>query len=227
MIKDAIVYVVEDDPAVRKLVASLAKSVAQPLVSFASAQEFMESYLSDRPGCLIVDIRMPEIGGMELIETLAEKGIRMPIIVLTGYGNVQLAVRAFKSGVFDFIEKPFSGQDLLDCIHRAIRLDQDVRRIEEERRAPQALLTKLTQRERTVMDLMLDGGTNKQIADQLSISRKTLDIHRARIFQKMEATSIAELSKKALIALGLMPPSFSFLSAQKKPIDQTATEISE
>jgi FixJ family two-component response regulator len=170
---------------------------------------------------------MPEIGGMELIETLAEQGIRMPIIVLTGYGNVQLAVRAFKSGVFDFIEKPFSGQDLLDCIHRAIRLDQEIRRTEEERCKPQALLTKLTQRERTVMDLMLDGGTNKQIADQLKISRKTLDIHRARIFQKMEATSIAELSKKALIALGLMPPNFSFLSVQNKSIVQSAAEKSK
>ncbi len=215
---DAIVYVVEDDPAVRRLIASLAKSVEQPLVSFASAQEFMESYLSDRPGCLIVDIRMPEIGGMELIETLSKKGIPIPIIVLTGYGNVQLAVRAFKSGVFDFIEKPFNGQDLLDCIYRAIRLDVERWRTEEERRKPQALLARLTQRERMVLDLMLDGGSNKQIAAQLKISRKTLDIHRARIFHKMEATSIAELSKKSLIALGLISPAFSFLSAQKKPI---------
>jgi two-component system, LuxR family, response regulator FixJ len=227
MSKDAIVYVVEDDPAVRRLISSLAKSVEQPLISFASAQEFMESYLSDRPGCLIVDIRMPEIGGMELIETLSDQGVRIPIIVLTGYANVQLAVRAFKFGVFDFIEKPFSGQDLLDCIHRAIRLDLETRRTENERREPQVLLAKLTQRERTVMDLMLDGGTNKQIADQLKISRKTLDIHRARIFQKMEATSIAELSKKALIALGLMPPSFTFLSAQQKASVQTTTNKSE
>jgi two-component system, LuxR family, response regulator FixJ len=218
--KNAIVYVVEDDPAVRRLLASLAKSVEQPLLSFASAQEFMESYLSDRAGCLIVDIRMPEIGGMELIETLSAKGIRIPIIVLTGYGNVQLAVRAFKAGVFDFIEKPFSGQDLLDSIHRALRLDVEFRRTEAQRQGPKSLLDKLTQRERMVLDLMLDGGTNKQIADQLKISRKTLDIHRAHIFQKMEANSIAELLKKVLIALGLIPPEFSFLVAEK-----TATSL--
>jgi FixJ family two-component response regulator len=178
----------------------------------------MESYVSDRAGCLIVDIRMPEIGGMELIETLLGKGIRIPIIVLTGYGNVQLAVRAFKAGVFDFIEKPFGGQDLLDSIHRALRMDMEFRRTEAQRSEPRKLLDKLTQRERMVLDRMLDGETNKEIADQLQISRKTLDIHRAHIYEKMGANSIAELSKKALVALGLIPPAFSFITAQKSAI---------
>ena len=134
------------------------------------------------------------------------------MIVITGYGDVQLAVRALRAGVMDFIEKPFNNQDLLDRIHQALHLDKKNRHAEQQRYEHQAMLAALTQRERMVLDLMLDGASNKQIAAKLQISRKTLDIHRYRILKKMQAANIAELAKKVLIARRLIPPDFKFVS---------------
>ena len=211
-IKNQIVYIIEDDPAVRKLIESLLRSVDQPYFSFESGQEFLDACDPEISGCIVMDIRMPEIGGMALLRLVREKGVQIPIIIITGYADVQLVVRAFKAGVMDFIEKPFKTQDLLDCIHEALRLDAVNRRGEETRREYRNMMAALTQRERSVMALILDGSTNKRIASELAISRKTLDIHKARVFEKMQVENAAELAKRVLIARGVIPHDFSFLS---------------
>ncbi len=192
------VFVVDDDQAVRESLALLVQSVGLEAETFASARDFLDAYRPDRCGCLITDIRMPGMSGLELQEQLSADGHQIPVIVLTGFGDVPTAVRALKGGAVDFIEKPFSPQVLLDLVQQAIVRDAEIR----EQAAREARLAKrmalLTPREQEVMELVVAGNANKVIAIDLSISVRTVELHRGRIMKKMQARSLAELMRMVL-----------------------------
>lgn len=192
------VFVVDDDQAVRKSLNMLFASVGLPVETFATAAEFLKVCTAQWAGCLVLDIRMPGMSGLELQRALREKQIALPVIIITGHGDVPIAVRAMKDGAVEFMEKPFSKQLLLEHVRNAIALDagrRDQRRRILEIRGRLALLT---DREREVMDLVVSGRLSKQIAADLGISKKTVDVHRARVMEKMEAESVAELVEQAL-----------------------------
>ncbi len=193
MTPEPTVYIVDDDDAVRGFLCQLVLSVDLKVKAFESAQAFLEGYGSDGPGCLVLDIRMPGMSGLELQQELNRRGIDLPIIVLTGHGNVQVAVHAMKGGAVDFIEKPFNNDLLLDRVQHAVAASLDgyqerARRDEITRR-----MDRLTPRERQILGLVVGGATNKSMADHLNISDKTVEIHRAKVMDKMEAGSLAEL----------------------------------
>jgi FixJ family two-component response regulator len=193
MTPEPTVYIVDDDDAVRGFLCQLVSSVDLKVKAFESAQAFLEGYGSDGPGCLVLDIRMPGMSGLELQQELNRRGIDLPIIVLTGHGNVQVAVHAMKGGAVDFIEKPFNNDLLLDRVQHAVAASLDgyqerARRDEITRR-----MDRLTPRERQILGLVVGGATNKSMADHLNISDKTVEIHRAKVMDKMEAGSLAEL----------------------------------
>jgi FixJ family two-component response regulator len=189
------VYVVDDDPQVRESLALLMNSVGLNVEAYASAEEFLDRY-RDAPGpprCLVTDVRMPGLSGLGLQERLAAQGIKIPIIMITGYGNVPMAVQAMSAGACDFIEKPFSRQTLLMRVQEAIDRDAQHRTEQSYRSQVDAKLATLSQREREVMDLIVGGDNSKHIASKLAISEKTVAKHRAKVFQKMEVDSIAAL----------------------------------
>lgn len=192
------VFVVDDDRAVRESLALLVQSVGLEVETFASAGEFLDAYRPDRRGCLITDIRMPGMSGLELQERLTEDGYHIPVIVLTGFGDVPAAVRALKGGAVDFVEKPFNPQALLDLVQQALVRDTELR----EQAAREADLAErmalLTPREREIMALIVAGKANKVIAIDLSISERTVELHRGRIMRKMQARSVAELMRIVL-----------------------------
>ncbi len=190
---DATVFIVDDDPAVRSSMSWLLESVDLPVEVCASAQEFLEVYDQNTPGCLVLDMRLPGMGGLELQTELANRGITIPIVVVTGHAEVPMAVRAMKAGAVDFIEKPFSDQVLLACIRRALPCDTEVR-VNTSRRAEIAVrIRTLTPRETEVMEKVVEGNSNKMIAAQLGVSRKTVEAHRAGVMKKMGAQSVADL----------------------------------
>ncbi len=189
------VFVVDDDEAVRRFLNGLIASVGLKVETYASAQEFLDAHEPGRPGCLLLDIRMPGMSGLELQKVLVERNIRIPVIILTGHGDVQVAVHAMKAGAVDFIEKPFNNELLLDRIQKAVaesvQADTSrVKRVEIARR-----MDLLTPREHQVLDMVADGKTNKAIARGLDISEKTVEIHRAHVREKMQAKSLADLVK--------------------------------
>ncbi|MDX2315994.1 MAG: response regulator transcription factor [Gammaproteobacteria bacterium] len=192
------VFVVDDDRAVRESLALLVQSVGLEVETFAGAGEFLDAYRPDRLGCLITDIRMPGMSGLELQERLTEDGYHIPVIVLTGFGDVPAAVRALKGGAVDFVEKPFNPQALLDLVQQALVRDTELR----EQAAREADLAErmalLTPREREIMALVVAGKANKVIAIDLSISERTVELHRGRIMKKMQARSVAELMRIVL-----------------------------
>lgn len=192
------VFVVDDDQAVRDSLALLVHSVGLQVETFASAGDFLDAYRPDRPGCLITDIRMPGMSGLELQEQLCADGHHIPVIVLTGFGDVPAAVRALKAGAVDFVEKPFNPQALLDLVQQAIVRDTEIREqaAHEARLAERTAL--LTPREQEVMELVVAGKANKVVAIDLSISERTVELHRARIMKKMRARSLAELVRMVL-----------------------------
>ena len=193
------VFLVDDDTNIRNAVTFLMQSVGLPLVAYPTAQEFLEKYDGSQPGCLILDVRMPGMSGLELQQRLNEQGRPLSIIMVTGHADVPMTVRAVKAGAVDFLEKPFNDQVLLERVHQAIDQNLKDRRRQVERGEVMARLAKLTPREREVLSLVVRGETNKAIAAHLKISRKTLDIHRAKVMQKMEAESIAQLVHMALL----------------------------
>lgn len=197
-----VVFVVDDDEAVRASVAMLLESVTLPVETFASGREFLDAWAGDRPGCLVLDLRMPGLSGLELQERLAERGSRLPIIFLTGHGDVPDAVAAMRAGAVDFLRKPFRDQDLLDRIQQALEVDRARRTAAGERAELAARLERLTPREREVLDRVVAGQPNKQIAAELGVSDRTVEIHRARAMAKMEAASLAELVRLVLRARG-------------------------
>jgi len=189
----ATVFVVDDDPAMRESLAFLVGSVGLHVESFADARDFLARYDAARPGCLVLDVRMPGMSGLELQERLAERKIDLPIIMITGFGDVPMAVRALKLGAVDFIEKPFTDQEILDRIHEAIEEDRRRRGDRADREELDRRMNRLTVRERQVMDCVLAGKANKVIALELDLSPKTIEVHRARMMDKMQVNSLAEL----------------------------------
>ena len=188
-----IVFIVDDDSGVRTALQVLMESVGQETLVYESAQAFLDDYTSGKPGCLILDVRMPGMSGLTLQEQLSSRGIFLPVIMLTGHGDVVTAVQAMKAGAWDYIEKPFNNQMLLDCVQRAIKHDLGSHR--QRLRREQLLLRydQLTAREREVMALLVKENSNKLIARQLGIALRTVEFHRARVMRKMQADSLFEL----------------------------------
>jgi FixJ family two-component response regulator len=194
---EAIVFVVDDDAAIRKSLARLIKSVGLQVVTFSSAAEFLQSDPYDGPSCLLLDVRMPGVSGLDLQKQLATMGINLPIIFLTGHGNVPMSVKAMKTGALDFLEKPVDDQTLLDVIYQAIEKDRGLKLKQAELREIQQRTDSLTPREREVFALVVTGMLNKEIAFELKTSEKTIKVHRARVMQKMQAKSLADLVRLA------------------------------
>ena len=200
MKSDPKVYVVDDDDQVRSSLRWLLESVGLHVETIASGDAFLKVYDPNRPGCLLLDVRMPGMSGLDLQEHLTSQGIDTPIIVMTGFADVPMAVRALKAGAVEFIEKPFNDQVLLEHIYKAI--EKDAKRRERSLRHAEVVkcIADLTPREREVMDLVVSGKANKQIARQLGVSHKTVEVHRAHVMKKMAAESLAELVQLAMKA---------------------------
>ena len=197
-----IVYLVDDDPAVRDSLSLLLRSVGLASQAFPSALAFLEAYDPDRHSCLVADIRMPGLSGLELQQRLNEKGAEIPIIFITGHGDVPMAVNAMKSGAMDFIQKPFRDQELLDRINKALQQDREQRAWRAEEGAIKERLAALTPRETEVMWRVVRGQANKVIALDLGVSQRTVELHRARVMRKLKMRSLAEL----VSAVGKLAP---------------------
>lgn len=197
-----VVFVVDDDEAICESMRLLIRDIGLEVRTFTSARRFLEEYDSSHPGCLVLDVRMSGMSGLELQARLNEMGIHIPTIIITGHADVPMAVEAMKAGATDFIEKPFRDQVLLDSIQKAIDLDLRIRRQRQEHQDVQARLQQLTQREREVMDRLVAGKSNKNIAFELGISQKTVDFHRANILDKIGVGSVVELVRLVQKASG-------------------------
>jgi len=192
------VYIVDDDQAIRHAMELLMRSVGLDYEIFHSGDDFLSNHSNDRAGCLVLDIRMPGLGGLELQEKLNESGSTLPVIFITGHGDVPMAVEAMQKGAVDFIQKPFRDQELLDRIGEALKTDQERRSAREEKTEVLIRIEKLTNRERQVLDLVVTGKPNKVIAYELGVSQRTVEIHRARVMEKMQAKSLADLVRMHL-----------------------------
>ena len=189
------VFIVDDDAAIRIAMQALMDSVNLEYEIFGSADEFLEKVSDQRPGCLVLDIRMPGLGGLELQEELLQRENTLPIIFITGHGDVPMAVEAMQKGAVDFIQKPFRDQELLDRIREALETDEERREAQQQHAEVAHRLDRLTNREREVFDLVVTGKPNKVIAYELGVSQRTVEIHRARVMEKMQARSLADLVK--------------------------------
>ena len=197
--ESSLVYVVDDDPAIRDSLQHLLESVGLRALGFADVETFLTAYQPDRPGCLLLDIRIPGCNNLTSQQLLRERDIDIPVIIVTGHGDVAMAVTAMKQGALDFIEKPFNDQMLLDCVHNALAEDR-VRRCTRAQR--QQLLERfgtLTPREQDVLHQVVEGLSNREIADLLHLSRKTVEVHRAKVLQKMEAETLSQLIRMAML----------------------------
>ena len=190
---DAIVFVVDDDPSIREAIKSLVSLVGLRVETFGSAQEFLRNERPDLPGCVVLDVELPGLSGLDLQRELASHGIKLPIIFITGYGDIPMSVRAMKAGAQEFLTKPFRDQDLLDAIQQALERDRAARQHQNEIAELRERFDALTTREREVMSLVVAGWLNKQIGFELEISEITVKIHRGRVMDKMGAQSLAEL----------------------------------
>jgi FixJ family two-component response regulator len=191
------VFVVDDDASVREAVRSLLRSVGLSVETFGTAQEFLSSPCNSSPGCLVLDVRLPEIGGLELQHQLAQRNLHIPIIFITGHGDIPMSVRAIKAGALEFLTKPFRDQDLLDVVQQAIDQDRRARQQRAEIAELRQRYEGLSPREREVMALVARGLPNKQIAGTLGTSEATVKLHRGRSMQKMQAGSLADLIRMA------------------------------
>ena len=187
------VYVIDDDPAVRDSLQLLIRSVGLPVQVFESADTFLGAWQRAWRGCLVVDIRMPGMSGLEMQEALLERGCRLPVIFITGHGDVPMAVEAMKAGALDFVQKPFRDQDLLDRINEGLQQEKSLHQVEVEIDEITGRLEALTPRERQVLERVVSGQPNKVIAMDLDVSQRTVEIHRARVMEKMQARSLAQL----------------------------------
>jgi len=196
------VFLVDDDHAVRDALELLLEAASFKTASFENAMAFLDAYTQNQAGCLVLDIRMPDMSGMELQDALTAKGITLPIIFLTGHGNVPMSARAFRTGAVDFMEKPFDESVLLERIGEAIQLDRTNRETVAKRENARARLTTLTPREQQVMLLVVTGKVNKEIAAELNLSHRTVEIHRGRVMEKTGTPSLTRLIELA-VASGL------------------------
>jgi RNA polymerase sigma factor (sigma-70 family) len=197
---EPIVFVVDDDPAMRDSLRWLLESVGLQVQTYATAAEFLAGRDPSTPGCLVLDVRMPGMSGLDLQEELRRRHTDLPTIVVTGHAEVPMAVRAVKAGAIDFIEKPFSDQLLLDRVRQALEIDRQEREARARREEARRRVGHLTPREREVLDLVVAGRANKEIASALGLSPKTVEVHRARVMEKMEVDSLADLIKVAMQA---------------------------
>lgn len=193
------VFIVDDDRAVRESLRFLLESVGLAARTYAGADEFLARYDPQTPGCLVLDVRLPGMSGLDLQQVLGERGIRLPVIIITGHGDVPVAVRAMKAGAVDFIEKPFSDQTLLDRVRSALDRDLAERARQQEELELRRRVDRLSPREREVMTGVVAGKLNKEIAQDLGLSHKTIEVHRAHVMQKMEADSLAMLVRMAMV----------------------------
>jgi FixJ family two-component response regulator len=194
------VFVVDDDRAMRESLSWLLDSVGLRVRSYATAADFLAEHDPAQPGCLVLDVRMPGMSGLDLQAELARRGVELPTIVITGHAEVSMAVRAVKAGAIDFIEKPFSDQLLLDRVRQALEIDLEAREVRRRREDARRRLATLTAREREVLNLVVAGKANKEIASALGVSPKTVEVHRAHVMSKMCVDSLAELIRITLLA---------------------------
>jgi FixJ family two-component response regulator len=193
----AFVFVIDDDPAMRDSLRSLIRSVGLQVDTFASTQDFLQHDPEDAPSCLVLDVRLPGRSGLDFQQQLALSNIHIPIIFITGHGDIPMSVRAMKAGAVEFLTKPFRDQDLLDAIQLALEKDRDRRRREQDLESLRRRFETLTPRERQVLPLVVSGRLNKQIASELGTSEITVKVHRASIMRKMQAASVADLVRAA------------------------------
>ena len=192
------VFVVDDDEGVRNSLRFLLKSVGLAAHAVGSASEFLATYRPSQPGCLVLDVRMPGMSGLELQEQLNLRGAVIPVIFITGHGDIPMAVEAMQQGAFDFLQKPFRDQDLIDRIQRALERDAKNRAALDQHARIRERLDSLTPREREVLALMTRGKPNKIMATELGVSQRTVEIHRARVMEKSGAASLAQLVRMVL-----------------------------
>lgn len=200
MASDAsMVFVVDDDPAIRDSLSLLMKSVKQPAQFFASADEFLGHWQDGMTGCLVLDVRMPGMSGLELQKELIRRRISLPVIFITGHGDVQMAVEALQSGGFDFLEKPFRDEDLLQKIKKALAQEKADRDLESQKEEIRQRVLTLTPREMEIAQRLAKGHANKAVAIELGISQRTVELHRSRVMEKMQVRSLAQLVRQFVI----------------------------
>lgn len=201
---DAVVFIVDDDEQVRKAVKALVEAMGVVSESYASAEDFLRAYDGRRPACLVTDVRMLGMSGLELQERMIEQGLSMSVIVLTAFATTPTTVRAMRNGALTLMEKPCNDDELWDAIRRGLANDRENFELEQQRSNLKLRLESLTPKEREVLDLMISGDANKVIARKLDCSIRTVENHRQKVFQKMEADSLAELVRMA-VAMGIVP----------------------
>jgi FixJ family two-component response regulator len=202
--EQSVVFVIDDDTSLLDALKKLFRMVGLHAETFAAATDFLDSKLPDVPACLVLDIRLPGISGLEFQVELAKAGIKIPIIFMTGYGDIPMTVQAMKAGALDFLPKPFRDQDMVDAVHRALERDRVRRQAEQDNAQLRANFESLSSREREVMALIAKGLMNKQIAAQLGLAEITVKLHRSSLLRKMNARSVAEVARMAQI-LGIPP----------------------
>lgn len=193
----AVVHVVDDDPSMREALQDLFLSIGLETRTYATARDFLATAVSDAPGCLVIDIRLPDMNGLDFQLQLTQTGVRLPVVMMTGYGDIPMSVRAMKHGAVDFLPKPFKDQDMLDAVLAAIERDQQRRAVDADISKLRERFGTLSAREQQVMLLVTAGKMNKQVAGDLGISEITVKIHRAAVMRKMGARTLAELVRMA------------------------------
>ena len=196
--KNVTVHIVDDDPSMLNYLSELVSTIDYKSKTYDSANDFLSAYTDDGLGCLILDLRLPGISGLELQQQLVDNNIDLPVIMISGFGDVSTAVKAMKAGVLDFLEKPFKGQDLIDLIHNGVSKHKVVRRKSSNQNKTLERVNSLTKREKEVMGHVVTGMLNKDIAKHLGISIKTVEVHRANVMDKMAVNSVADLVRMSL-----------------------------